>query len=134
MVQRIYPADLPAFSLYSPAVRVGNLIFLAGQLPINAEGDVEGVGDVVGQTRQVLENIRLVLAAAGASLRDVVKTTVFLVDMRHFAQMNEVYGQYFADALPARTTVQVAALAEARCLIEIDAVAARPQKRARRSS
>jgi len=124
MHERIQPPTMPKpFSLYSPAIRAGNVIYVAGQLPINSRGEIEGETDIIAQTRRVLENIRLLLAAAGASVTDVVKTTVYLTDMKYFADMNQVYKEYFGDALPARTTVQVVALADKSSLIEIDAIA-----------
>jgi len=108
---------------YSQAVQVGNMLFLSGQIPLNAAGELQQ-GDIVVQTIQVLENLKAVLAAAELSLADVVKTTVFLTDLGDFAEMNRVYAEYFPTRPPARTTVQVAALPKGAA-IEIDAIAVR---------
>ena len=111
-----------AIGPYSQAIKVGGLVFCSGQIPIDpATG--EFVSDVVSeQTEQVLANLSEVLSAAGSSLNDVVKTTVFLSDMNDFAEMNEVYGRFFYENKPARATVQAARLPkDAR--IEIEAVA-----------
>jgi 2-iminobutanoate/2-iminopropanoate deaminase len=100
----------------------GTLVFTAGQIPIiPATGELLA-GDVGQQTRQVLENLKAILEAAGASLGSVVKTTVFLKDMNEFAAMNAVYGTYFRDLPPARSTIEVARLPkDAR--VEIEAIA-----------
>jgi 2-iminobutanoate/2-iminopropanoate deaminase len=121
--QIIHTADAPkAIGPYSQAVRVGELVFLSGQIPLDpATGNVVE-GDIVVQTRRVMENLGAVLVAAGASFAEVVKTTIFLADLGHFSQMNEVYGTYFASEPPARATVQVGALPRG-VLIEIDMIA-----------
>ncbi|MDW8068354.1 MAG: RidA family protein [Anaerolineae bacterium] len=107
---------------YSQAVRVGDWIFTAGQVGL-VPGTKELAGpDVESQTRQALENLRAVLEAAGSCLRHVVKTTVFLQDMGEFGQMNSVYGEFFPQDPPARSTVQVAAL-PVGARVEIEAVA-----------
>jgi 2-iminobutanoate/2-iminopropanoate deaminase len=114
---------------FSNGVRAGNQLYVAGQLPVDGEGRTVGAGDVRRQTRQVLDNIRAVVEAAGGTLADVVKTTVYLIDMSDHAAVNEVYVEFFPAEFPARTTVQVAALAPAMAgegspfLVEIDAVA-----------
>lgn len=114
-----------AIGPYSQAVKAGGFLFASGQIAL-----VAGTGEIVGggvkeQTRRVLENIRELLGAAGCSMRDVVKTTVFLADMADFAAMNEVYGEYFRDDPPARSTVQVARLPR-DAAIEIEVMAAMP--------
>ncbi|MFP3867035.1 MAG: RidA family protein [Desulfobacteraceae bacterium] len=110
-----------AIGPYSQAVAIDNFVFVSGQIPLDPEG--KGVeGDIVVQTIQVLENLRAVLAAAGLSLAQVVKTTVFLTDMSDFAEMNRVYAEFFPENCPARTTVQVAALPR-NAAIEIEAIA-----------
>ena len=106
---------------YSQAVRVGGLLFTAGQIPLTPEGKLIE-GDVREQTRQVMENLAAVLAAGGSSLEQVVKCTCFLADMNDFAAMNEVYGSYFAGDPPARSAVEVARLPK-DVRIEIEAVA-----------
>ena len=107
---------------YSQAVAAGNLLFVSGQLPLHPQsGEIVG-NDITAQTRQSIENIRAVLSAAGVSLADVVKTTVFLQNMGDFARMNEVYQQYFGDSSPARSTVEVAKLPK-NALVEIESIA-----------
>ena len=114
---------------FSNGVRAGQHVYVAGQLAVDAHGHTVGAGDVRRQTRQVLENVRAIVEAAGGTLADVVRTTVYLIDMADHAAVNEVYVEFFASAYPARTTVQVAALAPAMAgagspfLVEIDAVA-----------
>jgi 2-iminobutanoate/2-iminopropanoate deaminase len=108
---------------YSQAVRAGNLLFLAGQIPIDpATGDLIG-GDITVQARRALDNIAAVLKAGGLSMADVVRTTVFLADMNDAPAMNEIYGTYFPQPYPTRATVQVARLPR-DVRIEIDAIAA----------
>jgi 2-iminobutanoate/2-iminopropanoate deaminase len=106
---------------YSHAVAAGPFVFVSGQIPINRQGEMVA-GDIVVQTVQVMENLKAILATAGLSLADVVKTTVFLKDMADFAEMNRVYGEFFPDNPPARSTLQVAGLAR-NAAVEIEAVA-----------
>jgi 2-iminobutanoate/2-iminopropanoate deaminase len=106
---------------YSQAVRVGELLFTAGQIALRADGSM-AEGGIREQTRQVMQNLEAVLAAGGSSLERVVKCTCFLADMDDFAAMNEVYGGFFAADPPARSAVQVARLPR-DVLIEIEAVA-----------
>jgi 2-iminobutanoate/2-iminopropanoate deaminase len=107
---------------YSQAVRVSPWVYCAGQIPL-APGSGELVdGDVVVQTRRVLDNLTAVLAAAGCTPADVVKTTVFLTDLGDFAAMNGIYAEVFYEDPPARSTVQVAALPKGAS-VEIEAVA-----------
>ena len=107
---------------YSQAVRVGHFVFTAGQIAIDpAEGRIVA-HDVVAQTEQVMRNLREVLQAAGSDFDKVVKTTVFLKYMNHFKAMNDVYGQYFGDQPPARSTVEVEDL-PLGALVEIEAIA-----------
>jgi 2-iminobutanoate/2-iminopropanoate deaminase len=114
---------------FSNGVRIGQILHVAGQLSIDLEGNVVGAGDIRVQTRQVLENVRAIVEAAGGTLRDVIKTTVYLTDIAHHGAMNEVYAEVFISEFPARTTVQVAGLAPALTgdghpfLEEFDAVA-----------
>lgn len=107
---------------YSQAVVCGNWVFCSGQIPLDPLSGEMCPGDLAAQTRRVLENLSAVLQAAGASLADVVKTTVFMIDLTEFRAMNEVYARFFTEAPPARSTVQVAALPRG-ARIEIEAVA-----------
>jgi 2-iminobutanoate/2-iminopropanoate deaminase len=107
---------------YSQAIKAGGMIFASGQIPLNpADGELAGT-DVEEQTRRVLTNLREVLAAGGASLSAVVKTTVFLTDLADFAAMNKVYAEFFSAPYPARSTIQVAGLPRG-AKVEIEAVA-----------
>ena len=109
--QVLAPANAPrALGPYSAGIRAGNLVFTAGQLGLNPQTGELVAGGVEAETRQALTNVKSVLAAAGAEMNDVVKTTVFLRDMADFASMNGIYAEFFGDAPPARSTVQVAAL------------------------
>lgn len=110
-----------AIGPYSPAIRAGNLIFLSGQIPLDAEGNLVA-GDIGAQTEQVMRNIGALLKAAGASFEHVARTTVFLLDMNDFAAMNAVYGSFVVDPPPARATVQVARLPR-DVRVEIDVIA-----------
>ena len=125
--QVIHTFEVPqAIGPYSQAVRVGDLVFLSGQIPIDpATGNIVD-GDIVVQTRRVMDNLGAVLRAAGASFAEVVKTTIFLADLGHFSKMNEVYGSYFTSEPPARATLQVGALPR-NVLIEIDMIAHLPR-------
>ncbi|MGD9562274.1 MAG: RidA family protein [Pyrinomonadaceae bacterium] len=124
MKQVISTENAPgAIGPYSQAIKAGSMIFCSGQIPIDpGTGDFVS-GGVAEQTEQVFINLKAVLAAAGASLDDVVKTTVFLADMNEFAAMNDVYARHFTDNKPARATVQAARLPrDARVEIECVAV------------
>jgi 2-iminobutanoate/2-iminopropanoate deaminase len=107
---------------YSAGVKVGRWVFTAGQIGINPETGEIVEGGIEAETRQVLTNLKNLLEAAGASLDQVVKTTVFLRDMGEFTQMNQVYAEFFVKDFPSRSTVQAAALPKAAA-VEIDAVA-----------
>ena len=107
---------------YSPGMIAGNLVFVSGQAGRDpATGGL--AADVTGQTEQVLKNIAAILEAAGSSLQHVIRCGVFLVDMKEFAKMNEVYARTFGAHRPARTTVEVSGLPGPGLLVEIDAVA-----------
>jgi 2-iminobutanoate/2-iminopropanoate deaminase len=114
-----------AIGPYSQAVVANGFLFTAGQIPLDPASGQVVPGDVVAQTEQVVRNLGAVLASAGATWTDVVKTTVFLTDMRDFPRMNEVYARVMGDARPARSTVQVSALPRG-VLVEIDLIAAIP--------
>lgn len=107
---------------YSQAVRAGNLIFVAGQGCMNPSTGQMERGSIQAETRQVLENVKAILTAAGASLQDVVKTTCFLVDMNDFQAFNAVYAEYFVEQPPARSTIQAARL-PADIRVEVEVVA-----------
>jgi 2-iminobutanoate/2-iminopropanoate deaminase len=111
-----------AIGPYSQAIRAGGILFTAGQIPLDPVTKQVVEGDIVPQTQRVMQNLQAVLAAAGASWKDVVKTTVFLQDMADFPRMNEVYAAIMGDARPARSTVQVAGLPRG-VLVEIELVA-----------
>ena len=114
-----------AIGPYSQAVIANGFLFTAGQVALDPASMQVIEGDVVAQTEQVLSNLGAVLASAGATWTDVVKTTVFLTDMRDFARMNDVYAQVMGDARPARSTVQVSGLPRG-VRVEIDLIAALP--------
>lgn len=108
----------------SPAVRAGDFVYCSGQVPVGPDGSVVA-GGIEAQTRQVLENVKATLALAGASLDQVVKTTVWLEDARDFGAFNKVYATYFPSAPPARTTVESRLMIDIK--IEIEAVAYAPK-------
>jgi 2-iminobutanoate/2-iminopropanoate deaminase len=110
-----------AIGPYSQGIRIGNLIFTSGQIPLDPASGAIGEG-IERQTRQTLENVSAVLAAAGAGLEDVVKTTVYIRDMRDFAAINDVYSGYFCEPYPSRSCVEVSRLPK-DALIEIEAIA-----------
>ena len=118
--------DAPAaIGPYSQAVRIGNFLYTSGQVALDPASGAVVAGGIAEQTTRVVENLKAVLAAAGASLAQVVKTTVFLKNMGDFAAMNEVYGRYFAGqgvVAPARSTVEVARLPK-DALVEIEVIA-----------
>lgn len=127
MIQRIYPSDSPIpRGPYSPAVCAGDFIFVSGQGPIDPATNQFSFGDIQHETRLVLANIARILAAAGASVADVVKCSVFLQDVRDFERMNEVYREFFGEHKPARTTVQ-AVMPHPQMKVEIDCIAYRPR-------
>jgi 2-iminobutanoate/2-iminopropanoate deaminase len=108
---------------YSQAVRVGSTVYCAGQIPLDPKSGQIVPGDIGAQTRRVLENITMVLKAEGLSFRDLVKTTIYLVDLADFQTVNEIYSGYFDSDPPARSTVQVSALPKG-ARVEIEAIAA----------
>jgi 2-iminobutanoate/2-iminopropanoate deaminase len=95
---------------YSQAIIAGNLLFVSGQIPINPATGELIMTDIKAETKQVMENIKAILTEAGADFSNIVKTSIFLTDMQNFAQVNEVYGNYFTDQFPARETVEVSGL------------------------
>jgi 2-iminobutanoate/2-iminopropanoate deaminase len=112
----------PAIGPYSQAIVGNGLVFAAGQIPLDPRTGQLVPGDARVQTRRVLDNLKAVLEAAGSAMDKVVKTTVFLCDLNDFGAMNEIYGEYFRENPPARSTVQVAKLPR-DALVEIEAMA-----------
>ncbi len=111
MKKIIFTPDAPApIGPYSQAVLSGNTLYTSGQIAIDPKTDRLVMGDIQLETRQVMENMKAVLQAAGMDFPDVIKTTIFIMDMADFAKINEVYGSYFTADAPARETVQVAGL------------------------
>ena len=128
MIERISPPGAPApRGPYSPAVRAGDSIYVAGQIPIDPVSGAVVTGDIQKETRQVLTNIKNILEGCGSSLQDVVRCGVYLTNPDAFKPMNEVYAEFFGEAKPARTTVIVAALPLKDARVEIDAVAYSPR-------
>ncbi|HXI42258.1 MAG TPA: RidA family protein [Bryobacteraceae bacterium] len=128
MIERITPPGVPVpRGPYSPAVRAGDFIYVAGQGPIDAATDKMSYGDIKHETRLVLANIQKILEGCGATMSDVVKCSVFLVDGKDFGAMNEVYAQFFGNAKPARTTVETK-FADPKMKVEIDCIAYKPKK------
>ncbi len=111
-----------AIGPYSQAVRAGDFLFCSGQIPLRPETGEMVAGGIGEQARQVLDNLSRVLEAAGAGFADVVKTTIYLTDLGHFSEVNEIYGRYCGCAMPARATVEVSALPKG-ALVEMEAVA-----------
>jgi 2-iminobutanoate/2-iminopropanoate deaminase len=111
-----------AIGPYSQAIKTNGFVFLSGQIALDPATQQLISGDVAAQTERVLQNLAGILKAAGSSLQQVVKTTVFLKNMSDFAAMNDVYGCYFTEAPPARSTVEVARLPK-DVLVEIDLIA-----------
>ena len=123
MRQVIATDDGPkAIGPYSQAIKANGFVFLSGQIPLDPATQQLIAGDVAAQTERVLQNIAAILTAAGSSLAQVVKTTVFLKSMNDFAAMNEVYARHFTAEPPARSTVEVARLPK-DVLVEIDVIA-----------
>lgn len=111
-----------AIGPYSQAIKVGNLVFTSGQIPIDLATGVLDEGGIKEQTRQSLTNVKAILEEVGLSLANVVKTTVFLADMNDFADMNAVYAEFFAEPYPARSAVAVKTLPKG-ALVEIEVIA-----------
>jgi 2-iminobutanoate/2-iminopropanoate deaminase len=124
MKKIISTTDAPAaVGPYSQAVRVGSTIYCAGQIPLDPKSGQIVSGGVDVQTRRVMDNVTAVLKAEGLTMENIVKTTIFLMDLNDFQTMNEIYGSYFKQAPPARSTVQVAGLPKG-ARIEIEVIAA----------
>jgi 2-iminobutanoate/2-iminopropanoate deaminase len=117
------PGQAEPISHYTDAVRVGDLVFVSGCVPVDSEGRLVGGDDAVAQARQALTNVGAVLAAAGSTFADVAKVTVYLTDIEDRAKINPVREEFFGDARPASTLVEVSRLAVPGAKIEIEAVA-----------
>jgi 2-iminobutanoate/2-iminopropanoate deaminase len=111
-----------AIGPYSPALKVGNMVFLSGSIPLDPVSGQLVDGGIKEQTTRVMENIKALLAAAGADFSQVVRTTVFMIDLGEFAAMNEIYASYFSAPYPSRSTVQVVKLPR-DVRVEIDVIA-----------
>jgi 2-iminobutanoate/2-iminopropanoate deaminase len=120
------PGQAEPISHYTDAVRAGDLLFVSGCVPVDAEGRLVGEGDVVAQARQVFANVGAVLEAGGATFADVVKVTVYLTDVADRTRINPVRQEVFGDARPASTLVEVSALAIPGAKLEVEAVALVP--------
>jgi len=114
-------------SHYTDAVEAGGFLYISGMLPVNADGELVGTGDVVRQSEQVLDNVGAVLQATGATFGDVVRVGLYVRDMADRELINTVRRRYFGDARPASTLVEVSALANPDALVEIEAVALLPR-------
>jgi 2-iminobutanoate/2-iminopropanoate deaminase len=126
MIERIFPEGTPKpRGPYCPVIRAGDFVFVSGQGPVDPVTDKMSYGDIQHETRVTLNNVKRLLEAAGASLADVVKVSVFLVDGHDFPAMNEVYREFFDAQRPTRTTVAVA-FADPTMKIEIDCIAYSP--------
>jgi 2-iminobutanoate/2-iminopropanoate deaminase len=122
MIERLTPAGVPTpRGPYSPAVRAGGFIYVAGQVAVDPETDKLSTGDIQHETRLVIGNIKRILEGCGASLADVVRVGVYMADGAEFTKMNEVYAEFFGGAKPARTTIVCGFAADIK--VEIDCVA-----------
>lgn len=111
-----------AIGPYSQAVVAGNMLFVSGQIPLDPSTGETVDGDISGQTKRVLENLKAVIEAAGSRMSHVVKVTIYLTDMKQFSVVNEIYGSYFSAPYPARACVQVSELPKG-VQVEMDAIA-----------
>jgi 2-iminobutanoate/2-iminopropanoate deaminase len=123
VIEKVLSPHAPApIGPYNQAIRAGDFLFCSGQIPLDPATGELVAGDITAQTHRVMKNIEAVLAAGSATFEDVVKTTIFLIDMNDFAAVNGAYGSYFADTAPARSTVAVAGLPKGS-RVEIEVVA-----------
>jgi len=125
MEKKEISTDLVAkpFGIFSQGMQAGNLIFASGQVARNVQGELVGMGDIKAQTRQCLENLQAVLQAAGATMNDVVKVTMFVTNMDHLMEIHEVRALYFQPPYPASTLIQVSRFTNKDFLIEVEAIA-----------
>lgn len=126
MKQAITTPNAPrAIGPYSQAVKVGDMLYVSGQIPIDPTTQQIVTGDIAVQTQQVMRNLKAILEAAGTDFAHVVKTTIYLTDLAQFGQVNEIYGAVFTEPYPARVTVQVVALPkgvsiEIECVVNLE--------------
>jgi len=121
--QSLNVSSIPTLGLaLSVGVKAGRLVFCSGMAPLDADGNIVGVGDIAAQTEKTLDNLENVLKEGGATFSDVVKTTIFITDARHFQRVNDIYAKRFVKAPPARSTVQVGMM-HPDLMIEIEAIA-----------
>jgi len=125
-IQRINPDGMTQPAGYSHVVRHNNLLFLSGQVAVDAEGNVVGEGDMNAQLRQVLENMKIALASQGADFSNIVKVTIYTTDMDALLKTGDISREYWTDGTPANTVVQVERLARPAFLIEIESTAIAP--------
>ena len=126
-VERMNPKGMTQPTAYSHLVKIDNLLFIAGQVALDGDGNVVGEGDMVAQVRQVLENLQTVLASAGADFSNVVKVNIFTTDIDSFLESSAVRRKFFGDHPPASTLVQIERLARPVFLVEIEAIAIAPE-------
>ena len=112
----------PPLAPYSPGVKAGETVYVSGVLAMDANGNIVGPGNIKAQTQQVIESIRSVIEEAGGTLADVAFNQIFLADLNHYAEMNEVYGKYFGENSPARYCIK-AELVKPEFLVEISSIA-----------
>lgn len=125
-IERINPAGMTQPTAYTHLVKGNNLMFIAGQVSADADGNVVGRGDMAAQLRQVLENLRTILESEDADFRDIVKITIFTTDIDAFFDASEIRREYFGSHAAASTLVQVERLARTDFLVEIEAIAIVP--------
>lgn len=126
-IERNNPEGMTQPTAYTHLVKAGNLMFIAGQVALDGEGNVVGEGDMVAQVRQVLENLKRILASEGADFSNVVKTNIFTTDIERFRNASAVRQEYFGENPPASTLVQIERLARPVFLVEIEAIAIAPE-------
>lgn len=124
MIERVFPAGAPApRGPYSPGVKAGDSVYVAGQVSMDPVSGEPKLGDIKSETRQALLNVQAILAGCGASMAQVVRCGVYLINAADFQAMNEVYAEFFTEGKPARTTIIVAALPLPGAKVEVDAIA-----------
>ena len=125
-IERLNPEGMTQPTGYTHLVKFDNLLFIAGQVSLDADGNVIGAGDMKAQVRQALENLKTILASQGADFTNIVKTNVFTTDMELYFESGEIRREYFAGHAPASTLVQIERLARPVFLVEIEAIAVLP--------